>query len=436
MDAAAMSVIAAGILVLILLAADVYIGVTLGISAIIGTYLFTGSLERGISLILHTTVSVTTTYGFLVIPLFILLGMFASHSGIAADLFRTDYRWVGHIPGGLAITTVITCAGMAAITGTSLGTVAAMIRIALPEMRKYKYSENLSVGVISVAGTLAIMIPPSVTFVLYAIFAEQSIGKLLISGILPGLVLAALYSILILTRCWINPSLGPPAAKFSWRERWVSLLGVAPFFTLLIAIFLGIILGIWTPVESSAVGVVIVFFMALFRHQMTFRKLLSSLTDAVVTTASIMVLVVGCMMFSKFLSLTGFNETLTDAIINLKLSPFVLFSLLVLIYTILGMFLEATSIIALTVPLMMPVVKAVGWDPIWFGVFIVCMMEVASVTPPVGLVLYTVKASAPEIPIETIMRGCVPFWLCNIVAVFMFYFVPQICLLLPSLMKM
>lgn len=436
MDSATLSIIIAGSMVLILLASNVYIGVTLGMAAIVGTAIYTGSLERGISLILHTSVSVTTTYGFLVIPLFILLGMFASYSGIAADLFKADYRWVGHIPGGLGITTVITCAGLAAITGTSLGTVAAMIKIALPEMRKYNYDEELSVGVISVAGTLAIMIPPSVTFVLYAIFAEQSIGKLLISGILPGLVIASLYSVMIIVRCMINPRLGPRAAKFTWRERWSSLLGVAPFFTLLAAIFLGILFGIWTPVESSAAGVVIVFFMALLRRQINLQSLLRSLVDAVVTTSSIMILVIGCMMFSKFLSLTGFNEVMIQAIIDLSLPPFFFFVLLILVYTILGMFLEATSIIALTIPLMMPVIKAVGWDPIWFGVIIVCLMEVAAVTPPVGLVLYTVKATAPEIPIETIYRGCVPFWLCNIIAVFIFYFAPQIALLLPSMMKM
>lgn len=431
-----LSLIVALILVFVLLGTGVYIGIAMGVAGIIGIILFTGSLDRGLGLILDTSVWVGTTYGFIVIPMFIMLGVFASISGIAADLFKADYRWVGRLPGGLAITTVITCAGMAAITGSSLGSVAAMMPIAFPEMRKYNYNQAFSVGTIAVAGTLAIMIPPSIAFVVYAIFADQSVGKLLISGILPGLLLAALYSTQIIIRCMIDPSLGPKGAKFTWRERWTSLIGVVPFVSLMLTIFFGIMFGIWTPVESAAVGVVIVFIMVLYRQrgQLKLDNILKPLMDAVVTNASIMILVIGCMIFSKFLSLSGFSEIATNGIVNLGLSPFLLFMLIVLIYLILGMFLEATSIMALTIPLMMPVVKAMGWDPIWFGVIVVCMMELAAVTPPVGLVLYVVKAIQPEVSLREISLGCLPFWLCNIVAIIILYFVPQIALLLPSLM--
>lgn len=437
MEADSLSLVIALILVFSLLGLGVYIGIAMGIAGIVGIIVFTGSIERGLGLILDTSVWVGTTYGFLVIPMFVMLGVFASISGIAADLFRADYRWVGHLPGGLAITTVITCAALAAVTGSSLGAVAAMMPIALPEMKKYRYNESFSVGTIAVAGTLAIMIPPSVTFVIYAIFAEQSIGKLLISGILPGLLLAALYSIQILIRCTINPDLGPKAAKFTWRERWNSLAGVIPFVSLLAVIFLGILFGIWTPVESAAVGALVVFIMVLFRlrGKLTWDRLVRPLVDAVVTNSSIMILVVGCMIFSKYLSLSGISEKTTNEIIQWGLPPISLYALILMIYLILGMFLEATSIIALTVPLLLPVVKAMGWDPIWFGVIVVSMMEVAAVTPPVGLVLYVVKGIQPELSIKTISLGCLPFWLCNMAAVVILYLEPRIALFLPSLMS-
>lgn len=434
MDAATLSITVAISLVLLLLAANVYIGPALGLAAILGTLVLTGELNRGLSFLLYTAVSVTSNYGYLCIPLFVLMGLFAAASGIAGDLFEANYRIVGRIPGGLAITTVIACAGLAAITGTTAGAVAAMIHIALPQMRKYNYDERLSVGVISVAGTLAIMIPPSVTFIVYAIFAEQSIGKLLIAGILPGLFLASLYSALILIRCLANPRLGPAGERFTLHQKVAGLKGVVPFLLLLATVFVGIIFGIWTPVESAAVAVVIVFAMALLRRRITRNVVLTSISQTVVTSGSIMTLVIGSLIFSKYITLTRFNEKLTNAVIGLDLSPLMLFTLLIVLYVILGMFLEPTSIIALTIPLLMPVVKAVGWNPIWFGVIIVNLMEVAAVTPPVGLVLYTVKASAPEIPLETIVWGAFPFWLCNIVACYVFYAFPALALFLPSFM--
>lgn len=434
MDIASISVLVAVAIVFIFLACGIPIGVTLGIAGVVGAIVFTGRPETGLGIPLIQAVSMCTTYGFIVLPMFMLMGSLAAQAGIARDLFDAAHRWVGRLPGGLAVSTVVTCAGMAAITGSGVATAAAMTGIALPELRRYKYKDSLSIGTITVGGTLAIMIPPSVTFIIYAIFAEQSIGKLLISGILPGLLIAALYSIQVIIRCIIQPDLGPAGPRFSWRERLRSLLGVLPFLLTLLFIWLGIMFGIWTPVEASAGGVVLVFIMGLSRRRLNLRPIISSLIDAVLGAASVMVVVIGALTFSTFLALSGYSETITKAIVGLGLHPFELYLVLIFIYFILGMFMEATSIIALTVPIFMPVVNSMGWDPIWFGVILVCMMEVAAVTPPVGLNLYAVKAAAPDIPTETIYKGAIPFWVCNIIAILILYLVPQIALFLPNRM--
>lgn len=434
MDSSLLSLLVSAGIIFVFLALGIPVGVTLGLAGVVGGLLFTGRLTVGLG-ILHTVALTTTTnYGFIVVPLFMVLGMLGAASGIARDLFNAAYRWVARVPGGLSVTTVLTCAGMAAITGSSVGTAAAMTRIALPELRRMRYQDSLSAGTIAVAGTLAIMIPPSTVFVLYGIFAEQSIGKLLIAGILPGLLIAMLYAGQVILRCTLRPELGPVGPKSSWREKFRSLAGVVPFLSIIILVMLGILLGIFTPVEASAVGVVLVFLVGQIQRRLSLRATAKALLDSVVASASVMVLVIGALTYSAFIGLTGYNVALTNYIVGLGLPPIALFSILVVLYLILGMFLEGASMLALTVPLVLPTVIAVGWDPIWFGVIVVSMVEIALVTPPVGLNLYVVKAGAPDIPTETIIAGALPFWLCNIVAIYIIYFIPSIALFLPARM--
>ncbi len=433
MDATTVIAVSIG-LVFVCLAWGVHIGIALGLPGAIGIAMIAGRPEAGLNTTFLVSLSVTSEYGFIVIPMFILMGHLAAATGIATDLFNAAYRWVGRFPGGLAVATIVTCAGMAAITGSGVAVASAMTRIALPEMRKYNYQDILSVGAVTVGGTLAIMIPPSVTFVLYSIFAEQSIGKLLISGIVPGLLTAGLYIICIVTRTLLQPSLAPKGPTFSWRDKAGSLPWVGPFAGIILTIIVGLLLGIWTPVEASAAGVVAVMVLGLVRRTLTARAILAAGVETAITSGSVMVVVIGAIIFSKFLALSGFNKALAEYVIGLDLSPHVLFSLLVLIYIILGMFLEATSILALTVPLFLPVVVAVGWSPIWFGVILVSLMEIAAVTPPVGLNLYAVKAGAPDVSIETISLASLPFWLCNIVAIYLMYLWPDMALWLPGLM--
>jgi tripartite ATP-independent transporter DctM subunit len=412
----------------------VQIGVVLAVAGIVGSTIFTGNVGVGLNLLALQSLDVTSNYSLLVIPLFIALGSLAAASGITTDLFSAYYKWFGRIAGGIAIATIVTCASMAAITGSSVAVAAAMCRIALPELRRYNYSLALSVGAICVGGTVAIMIPPSITLVLFAIFAEESVGKLLIAGVMPGLLTAFLYCVLILVICWVKPSLGPPGPAFSRAEKIASIRLVLPVAIVVLSVVLGMLSGIWTPVEAAAIGVMLVLAIGFLRRSQSLRDVAMAFRDSAMTSASVMIVVIGSLVYSNFLALNGFSEVVAQGIIGMNLPPFLLYLMLVFIYLVLGCLMEVTSILALTVPLIIPVVKAVGWSPIWFGVVVVSMMEVAAVTPPVGLNLYAVKAAASDVPIGTIAAGSLPFWLMNILVVFILYFFPEIALWLPNRM--
>jgi tripartite ATP-independent transporter DctM subunit len=431
-DVATLSLLVSLAVMAVLFMSGVQIGVVLALAGIVGSAIFTGNVAVGAQLLALQSLDVTSNYSLLVIPLFIALGSLAAASGITTDLFSAYYKWFGRIAGGIAIATIATCASMAAITGSSVAVAAAMCRIALPELRRYKYNLALSVGAICVGGTVAIMIPPSITLVLFAIFAEESVGKLLIAGVLPGLLTAALYAVLILVVCRFKPELGPPGPVFSRAEKLASLKLVLPFATVVLSVVLGMLSGIWTPVEAAAVGVLLVLVIGFLRRAQSLRDVLVAFRDSAMTSASVMIVVIGSLVYSNFLALNGFSEVVTQGIISLNLPPFLLYLMLVGIYLVLGCLMEVTSILALTVPLIVPVVKAVGWSPIWFGVIVVSMMEVAAVTPPVGLNLYAVKAAASDVPIGTIAVGSLPFWCMNISVVFILYFFPEIALWLPS----
>mgnify|MGYP001045226699 FL=1 len=433
MDPATLSLLVSFGVLLVLLTLGVHIGATLALAGIVGTYVFLGNWTAGLNMLFIQSMDVSSSYTLMVIPLFIVLGSLASATGITGELFTLFYRWFGWVRGGVAIATIGTCAGMASITGSSVATSAAMTRIAMPELRRYRYDEALSVGAIATGGTLSIMIPPSITLVLYAVFADQSVGKMLIAGILPGLLLTLGYSLLIYVRCLINPALGPAGPKFSLKERLEIIPSVVPFLAIIAAVILGILFGIWTPVESAAVAVVMVTAIAFLRRRLDMRKLVEACRDAVVMSTSVFVIVIGSLVYSSFLALNGFSDLVAQTIIGMQLGSFSLFLILVLLYLILGMFMEVSSILALTIPLIMPIIATAGWNPIWFGVVVVALMEVAAVTPPVGLNLYAVKASLPEISLQKVYVGSVQFWMVNLIVILILYCFPEIVLLLPEM---
>lgn len=433
-DPDSFSLIASFVVIFGLMFMGVQIGVCLGLGGILGSYLFLGSWTAGMNMVLLQTVDVTSSYTLMVIPMFVLLGSIGAISGITTDLFTAFYRWFGRMHGGVAVATIATCAAMASITGSSVAVATAMTKVALPALRSFNYSERLSLGCIAMGGTLAIMIPPSVTFVLYGIFAEQSIGRLLIAGVIPGLLTAAFFAVKIVIRCKLDPTLGPRGPEFTWKEKVESLVWFLPFFGIVFAVFAGILAGVWTPVESGAGGALLVLLLAIMRRSISFPMLIVACRDAAMISASIFIIIIGSLVFGQFLALNGFSERFTQWIIGMNFSRFELFTIFVLIYLVLGCLMEVTSILALTIPLVLPIVIKVGWDPIWFGVVMVLLMEIAAVTPPVGLNLYAMKATLPDIDLHSVYMGAIPFWLVVVGMIFLLYMFPGIALWLPGMM--
>jgi C4-dicarboxylate transporter DctM subunit len=434
MDVVTLSALIVITLMVVLLIAGVPIGVALGVAGMTGTIIITGSFNAGLSLGISQSKSFGLNFAFIVIPMFVLMGHLASEAGIIYDLFKAANRWVGHFSGGMAMTTLLTCTGMAALSGSSIATVGAMMPIALPEMRRYGYDDMMSVGTITSGGTLSIMIPPSMTMVVYAIFAQESIGKLLIAGILPGILIFVLYTAQVMIRVKINPRLGPRGEKYSFSDRISSLFSILPFMLILTLVLAGILFGVWTPVEASAAAVILVLGMALIRRRSTVQSLFSMAKEAAIVSSAIVVLVIGSFILGNYLAVSGVDQIVTKGVIGLELPRAAFFAILLVFLTILGMFLEIGCIMAITIPLILPILKVFGWSPIWFGVIMINLGEMAALTPPVGVALYVAQAAAPDINLSVIFKSTLPFWICNLAAAFILFVMPDIALFLPSFM--
>ncbi|WP_173934303.1 TRAP transporter large permease [Chelativorans sp. Marseille-P2723] len=428
----AVAIILSASVVLMMLGAPV--AVLLAFSAMGGIFLITGSVQAATGLLLATGLTVGSSVAYLVIPMFILMGALASHTGIVRELFDAAYKAVGRIPGGLAVATCLASAAFGAVTGSSVSAASAMTKVALPEMRRYGYSIRLSTGVIAASGTFAMMLPPSVMMIFYGVVAQQSIGKLLISGILPGLLSVAMFIILILFRSWANPAMAPRGPKFPAAETVRSSLKASPFIIVLVTLVGGMLFGLWTPTEASVAGVLLVGVIGFLKRNLRWSKFFDAGLDTVVTAGTVFLLVIASILFGKFLALSGITTTLTEAIIALDLSSFQLFCSLLILYIVLGTFLEGISVIALTVPLVLPIVNEAGWDLIWFGVIIVKLIEIGAMTPPVGLNIFAVQSAHPDVSSNDVIAGSVPFVIMEIVILFILFFVPDIATLLPSLM--
>jgi C4-dicarboxylate transporter, DctM subunit len=418
----------------ILLALGAPVGVLLALSSVVGILIITGSIGAATSLLLGISFNVTSAVPYLVIPMFILMGALASYTGIISELYDAAYKAVGRFAGGLAVATCLAAACFGAVTGSSISSAATMGKVALPEMRRFKYRMSLSAGAIAASGTFAMMLPPSIVLVFYGIIAEQSVGRLLIAGIIPGLITVVIYALQILIRAKLNPEIGPAGPKFPFSEVVKSSARSSPFLLVLVTLIGGILYGIWTPTEASAAGVFVVILIGIAKRRLGLREIFSGSVDAVVTSASVILLVIGSLLFSRFLALSGVTGAFTSWIIAAELTPLHLFLALLIFYIILGTFLEAISIMALTVPIILPIAQQVGWDPIWFGVVLVKLIEIGAVTPPVGLNLYALKSVAPDVPVSTIFTGAIPFWLCDVLVLLLLFWIPQLVLFLPGLM--
>lgn len=376
-------------------------------------------------------------WSFSAIPMFLLMGSVAHNSGISTALFKAARLWLGGLPGGLAVAANFACAGFAAASGSSTATAAAMGRISVPEMTKAGYDPGLSTGTVASAGTLGAMIPPSIAFVLYGIFAEVSISKLFIAGVLPGIMTAFIYATMIMVRCKINPSLGPAQAQDASRaEKFEALAEVWPLLALILVIIGGLYGGIFTPTEAGAFGAFASFLIAFLQGRLNMSVFRNSLFEALSGTARIFWVAIGAVLLTRFLAMTGAEGFLRDMVGSWAADPILLVLAASIIYIILGMFLDPLGLLLITLPLLLPMFEALNLDLIWFGVLVVKYIEIGLLTPPVGLNVYVIKSVVgQDISLETIFKGVAWFIVCEVIVVLLLVAFPQISLYLPSLMN-
>ena len=376
-------------------------------------------------------------WSFSAIPMFLLMGAVAHHSGISAALFKAARLWLGGLPGGLAVAANFACAGFAAASGSSTATAAAMGRISVPEMTKAGYDPGLSTGTVASSGTLGAMIPPSIAFVLYGIFAEVSISKLFIAGILPGVMTALIYAAMIIIRCKINPELGPPNKDvISRAEKMAALKEIWPLLALILTIIGGLYSGLVTPTEAGAFGAFVSFAVAMFQRKMNWNIFRESIFEALGGTARIFWVAIGAVLLTRFLAMTGAESYLQDMVGSWAADPMLLVLATSLIYIVLGMFLDPLGLLLLTLPLLLPMFESLGLDLIWFGVLVVKYIEIGLLTPPVGLNVYVIKSVVgADISLETIFKGVAWFLVCEVIVVLLLVAFPSISLYLPGLMQ-
>jgi C4-dicarboxylate transporter DctM subunit len=368
-----------------------------------------------------------------VMPMFILMGMVVSETGIGADLYYAAHKWMGQLQGGLASATVGACALFAAITGSSTSGVVVMAKVALPEMRKHKYDERLSAGTIAAGSTIGILIPPSIGFILYGILTEQSVGKLFMAGIIPGVLEAVFYIATIYLLCRFNPRMGPPGPRASFREKIVSLKNIWAMVALFLLVMGGIYGGVFTPTEAGAAGAFGAIIITIVMRRFNRKGFLKTLLETGLMTVMILLIMAGVSIFTKFMAASELPFMLGNIVAGLDVPDIVIIVAIVLMYIILGCFLPAIMAIILTIPVIYPVVLAMGFDPIWFGVILVRMVEIGSITPPVGMNVF-ILSGVSGVPLGTIFRGIIPFVVADFAHLALLIAVPALSLFLPSMM--
>ncbi|WP_067224375.1 TRAP transporter large permease [Stappia indica] len=383
----------------------------------------------------QTTFDTGLSYPLSVVPLFVLMGNLVTRAGLSDELYAACHAWLGHRRGGLAMATAVACGGFSAVCGSSLATAATMGKVALPQMRRYKYDDGLASGVIAAGGTLGILIPPSVILVLYGVTAQQDIAKLFIAGIIPGILGIIGYMAAVWLVCWRRPEAGPPAERLPYRERFRALAGVAGITALFVLVIGGIYAGVFTATEAAGIGASGAFLIALARRRLTLATLLETLSDTAATTTMMFMVLIGALIFSNFVNIAGLPAALSGMAAASDLPPWAILLAVLGVYLCLGMVLESLSMVLLTVPIFAPMMAALGYDLVWFGIVVVVVTEISLITPPVGLNVFVLKTVMPDVPLGRIFRGIVPFILADIVRLALIVAVPSLVLLLPNLMR-
>jgi C4-dicarboxylate transporter, DctM subunit len=396
------------------------------------------SEQGALSLLSRTIYDVFSSYGLTTIPLFILMGQLAFNCGISRRLYDTGYKFLGSTPGGLAMATVTACTAFGAVCGSSPATAATMATVGLPEMKRYKYADELATGAVASGGGLGMIMPPSIVLIVYGILTEQSIGALFVAGILPAILVTILFIISIYIRCRLNPEQGPAGEKFTWNQKIKSLLGMGETLAVFVLVMGGLFIGLFTPTEAAAVGAFGVLAVSFIRRQLTWEGFVTSLYETLRTSCMVMMLIAAAVIFGKFLAVTRIPFDMATWVGGFDLPPYMILAVVVLIYFFGGCFMDALAFVMLTVPIFYPLVTGLGYDPIWFGLIIVMVTEMGVITPPVGINVYVVYGVAKnvigEVPLESIFKGILPFLLAVIVGIIILMIFPQIILFLPNLM--
>ena len=406
----------------------------MGIVGFVG-FAYKVNLSAAASMVTQVTYETGMSYTLSVIPLFILMGNFTARAGMAEELFRAAYAFIGHYRGGLAQATVVACAGFGGPCGSSIATAATMAKVCYPPMKRLGYSDALSAGSIAAGGTLGILIPPSTLMVIYGIMTEVNIGKLFAAGILPGIVCTVLLGIAVQYVIWRDPSAGPRGERASWHERWVALKGVGGITALFVFVLAGIFGGLFTATEAGGVGAGGAFLFALWRRKLSWRDLVDTLIESASTTAMLFMILIGAFLFANFINYTTMPADLKSFVTESNLSPVMVVIVICAIYVILGSAMEELSMILLTVPLFFPVVTALGWDPVWFGIIIVLVVQIGLISPPVGMNIFVLRSLLPQVGLGTLFRGVMPFTVALIAMLGIMVAFPQLATWLPSLMK-
>ena len=422
------------IVLLLLLLLRMPIAVAMGVLGVVGMGYIVG-WNAGLNLLKTAPYSSIARYGFSVVPLFILMGNFCFYAGVSRDLYYTVNKWLGQFRGGLAMATVGACAGFAAVSGSSLATAATMGTVALPEMKKYKYDPALATGAISAGGTLGILIPPSVVLVIYGILTEQSIGKLFLAGFIPGVLEAVFYIVTISIICKRNPLLGPAGGRTNFKENVVAFKDTWMVLVLFVVVIGGIYIGVFSPTEAAGVGASGALVLALIRRRLSSQGFTSSILETVKTTAMIFTILIGAMLFGYFMSVTRLPFELASIATGLEVNRYIILGAILALYIILGCLMIPMAMIILTIPIVFPLITALGFDPIWFGIITVRLFEIAQITPPVGMNVFVIRGVAKDVPIGTIYRGIFPFLIADICHLALLIAVPQLALFLPGLME-
>jgi C4-dicarboxylate transporter DctM subunit len=375
-----------------------------------------------------------SSYTLTVLPLFVLMGNLVNHSGLSRELYDASNAFVGHRRGGLAMATILASGGFAAVCGSSIATAATISTIALPSMRRFGYSPALSTGSIAAGGTLGILIPPSVIMVIYGSMTETSIGHLFIAGIIPGILAVLLYMAAVAAFTTINPEAGPAGPRLSWPARFTALRQVWMVMVLFLIVIGGIYLGVFTPTEAAGIGAAGAFVAALLRGTLTLKSLVRILADTARTSAALMAVLVGALIYSNFVNVTGAPELIVESLKALNMPPLAAMAFILLFYLVLGCVFDALAMILLTIPIVFPLVIGLGFDPVWFGIIVVVVVELSLITPPIGMNLFVIHSVARDVPMTTIYRGIFPFILVDIVRLAILVLFPWIILFLPSKM--